>query len=306
MEPAQTLIRLQDTLPASNLNELRAQHYEALATEARLLAEQSRSDEITFPDELSSRFGDAAAQRAMAGQKDIFLSRLKVMEGRPTIFERTISGLETEIEGPEGQMASSQSRKVLIDDQLADVQSVYDHSLADKPRMLALQGTKAEFEGAVTGYKSSIGVARQRIGETELRRSELKSPRDAEIDEQLRDTRARAYELGQRLAAAQAAMGRTVIRSPVAGIVTGLQVHTVGGVIAARQPTMNVVPVSDKLVVQATIDPLDIDQVVRGQDAQVWLLALNRRSQRPIEIVAPLAQRYMSWPVRFASWREAA
>lgn len=283
VEPAQTLIRLQNTLPSSNLNELRAQHYEALATEARLIAEQARAGEITFPEELSSKFGDSAAQRAMTGQQNIFLSRRKVMEDRLTIFERTISGLETEIEGLEGQMVSSESRLTLLNEQLADVQSLYDRSLADKPRLLALQGSKAELEGNIAGYKSSIGVARQRIGETELRRSELQSSRDAEIDEQLRETRARAYELGQRLAAAQDVMGRTEIRSPVAGVISGLQVHTVGGVIAAGQPLMDVVPVSDKLVVQATIDPLDIDQVVQGQDAQVWLLALNRRSQRPID-----------------------
>ena len=63
----------------------------------------------------------------------------------------------------------------------------------------------------------------------------------------------------------------------------GLDVHTIGGVIAAGQRLLDVVPLNDKLVVQATIDPLDIDQVAEGLPATVWLSAVNRRTQKGIE-----------------------
>ena len=101
--------------------------------------------------------------------------------------------------------------------------------------------------------------------------------------EELRAVRTRNYELSERLRTAENILDRSEIRAPVAGVVNGLQVHTVGGVIAAGQTVMDIVPVSDKLVVLATIDPLDIDQVRPDMAAQVWLSALNRRTDRPLE-----------------------
>lgn len=283
VEAGQVLIRLQDTVPSSSLNEVRAQYFETLATEARLLAEQQHREAISFPDELVQKVGDQAVQSAMAGQRGIFDSRRTLMSDRLSIFERTTAGLRTEIEGLEGQIAASESRRRLLGEELADVQRLFDRNLTDKPRLLQLQRDSAQLEGEIASYRAAIGTAEQKIEETALRRSELQNATETEVVQQLRDSRARAYELSQRLAAATDVMGRTEIRSPVSGVVTGLQVHTVGGVIAAGQPLMDVVPISDKLVVQATIDPLDIDQVSAGQDAQVWLSALNRRSQSPIE-----------------------
>ena len=283
VDAGQVLIRLQNTVPSSSLNEVQAQYFEARATEARLLAEQQKADEISFPEELTEKIGDQAAQSAMAGQRGIFDSRRTLLADRLNIFDRTTDGLKAEIEGLEGQIAASESRQRLLAEELADVQSLFERNLTDKPRLLQLQGDAAQLEGDIAGYRASIGTARQKVEETALRRSELRNAMETEVVQQMRDSRTRAYELSQRLAAATDVMGRTEIRSPVSGVVSGLLVHTVGGVIAAGQPLMDVVPVSDKLVVQATIDPLDIDQVTAGQEAQVWLSALNRRSQRPIE-----------------------
>ena len=46
-------------------------------------------------------------------------------------------------------------------------------------------------------------------------------------------------------------LGRTEIRSPSSGIVMGLQAHTTGGVIAPAQEILQVVPVGDRLVIEA-------------------------------------------------------
>lgn len=283
VETGQVLIRLQDTVPASARNELQAQYFEALATEARLAAEQAGQETITFPEELTAKFGDVAARGAMAGQESIFASRRELLAERQTILERTKGGLESEITGLEGQIASSERRLELLAEELAAVESLFEKQLANKPRVLQLQREKAELEGEIAEYHARIGTARQRIEEAELRLSELRTSMVADMAEQLRETRARAYELSQQLTAAEDVMGRTDIRSPVTGIVTGLNVHTVGGVIDAGQPLLDVVPISDKLVVRATIDPLDIDQVAQGLPAKVWLSALNRRSQLPID-----------------------
>ena len=283
VEAGQILIRLQSTGPASARNELQAQYFEVITEEARLVAEQMGLSEISFPDELTQKVGDKMLRAAMAGQQKILDNRRGLLTDRETILERTKGGLQSEIIGLEGQAEASEKRRDLISEELTDAEELYESNLISKTRMLQLRREKAEQEGEIARYRAEIGTVQQRLEEAELRFSEFKAGLAAQVTEDLQQIRARAYELGQRLAAAQDVMGRTEIQSPVAGVVTGLNVHTVGGVIDTGQPLLDIVPISDKLVVQATIDPLDIDQVTEGLFAQVWLTALNRRSEAPIE-----------------------
>lgn len=283
VEANQILIRLEDTLPGSTLNEVQAQYFEALALEARLLAERDGSEQVTFPSELTDKIGDKAAQDAIAGQESIFVSRSSLLQEQFSILERTREGLESEIEGLQGQIEAGERQLAIVEEELATVTRLFEQQLVDRPRVLALERSKAELEGGNAQYRAQIGEARQRVEEARLRVAELEATRANEIEEELRTVRARVYELGQRLSAARNVVDRTAIRAPVAGIVVGLNVHTVGGVIAAGERLLDIVPVNDRLIVQAAIDPLDIDQVAVGLPAKVWLSAVNRRTHLAID-----------------------
>ncbi len=277
------LIRLQNTVPVSVLNQLQGQYFEALATEARLIAERDGSPMIVFPKELTAGSADSAVSAAIMGQQSIFTHRRRLLGERLSILDRRIGGLKDEISGLEGQIRSSRKQMALIGEELEGVVTLFKKNLINKPRLLSLQRRKAEIEGTLSEYRAAIARAQQGIEESELRKTELKASQVTEVVEQLRSEGARAYELGQRLAAARDVLRRIEIRSPIDGIVVGVKVHTVGGVIAAGQPLLDIVPSNDKLVVQASIDPLDIDQVKAGLPATVRLTALNVRTQVPIE-----------------------
>ena len=57
-----------------------------------------------------------------------------------------------------------------------------------------------------------------------------------------------------------------------------LDVHTVGGVVSAGQQIMLVVPAADKLIVEAKVQPQDIDQVHIGQAAVMRFTNFNSRT----------------------------
>jgi len=283
VQAGQVLLRLDDTASSSSRNELLGQYYEGLATEARLLAEQAGADKIDFPAELTDKFGDAAIARAMKGQEDIFTSRKAMLAERVAIGDRTRKQLESQINGLKGQIAAAETRLGLVREEEASVESLLAKNLVPVTRRLELQRSAAELGGEIASYQAAIATAEQRIEEEALRISDLRNTQANEVVEQLRTTRARNYELAEQLRTAEDVLKRGEIRSPVAGVVKGLQVHTIGGVVGAGQTLMEIVPVSDKLVVQATIDPMDIDQVRPNMAAQVWLSALNRRTERPFD-----------------------
>ena len=58
----------------------------------------------------------------------------------------------------------------------------------------------------------------------------------------------------------------------------GLQVHTAGGVVAAGEPIMQIVPTGDRLVVEAQVQLQDINRIWPGMPAEVRFSAFNSRA----------------------------
>lgn len=88
-------------------------------------------------------------------------------------------------------------------------------------------------------------------------------------------------ELG-RLAAEMKRMGtnrkRLEVRAPISGRIHALQVHTVGGVVKPGQELLQIVPSDATLIVEARVNPADIDQVARDQPVSITLSSFNQRS----------------------------
>ena len=78
--------------------------------------------------------------------------------------------------------------------------------------------------------------------------------------------------------AASDQLERLRIRAPVSGTVIGLNVFTVGGVIAPGQTLMDIVPDKADLVVGARVSVDDADDLRVGQQAQVRFLSLHERN----------------------------
>lgn len=68
---------------------------------------------------------------------------------------------------------------------------------------------------------------------------------------------------------------RSQLKAPVKGIVKNIRVNTIGGVIQAGQDILEIVPVEDKLVVQAYISPKDVAFIRTGQEAIVKISAYD-------------------------------
>lgn len=70
-------------------------------------------------------------------------------------------------------------------------------------------------------------------------------------------------------------MVRTLIRSPLDGIVKKLHINTIGGVVQPGADLMEIVPVEDTLLVEAQISPKDIGFLQVGMKSVVKLTAYD-------------------------------
>ena len=109
-----------------------------------------------------------------------------------------------------------------------------------------------------------MAKARQTIAESEGDLLGLQNDRQKDIADDMRDTEKKLHELQEQAQAAADVLARTEIKAPENGTVTDLRVHTTGGVIAAGEAVLDLVPEADRLVVEAEVRPEDIDRRACG------------------------------------------
>lgn len=293
----QPLVQLRDVQPAAELRQLEWQHVEAKAIVARLLAEQTDSREIDFPDDLLARDGEPSVASLIAGQRGILLSRQALIQEKLSVLDNKIIQAQEEIKGLEGKLQAKRRQRGYAIQELESVEEALTKSLVPESHVLTLRQRLAEIDGDVSGYRSQIARIRQNVLEMRLQISEERAAYTAEVSEQLHAQRARLFELSQQIVAARDVLRRTRIVSPIDGVVVNLQIHTKDGVITAGQPLLEVVPVADDLVIHAFVDPEDIDEVVVGMPADVRLTSISRRSRVPLTgVVSQLSADRLSDP----------
>lgn len=68
---------------------------------------------------------------------------------------------------------------------------------------------------------------------------------------------------------------RSEIKAPLRGVVKNIRINTVGGVVQAGQDILEIVPLDEKLLVQAYISPKDVAFIRTGQEAIVKISAYD-------------------------------
>ena len=77
------------------------------------------------------------------------------------------------------------------------------------------------------------------------------------------------HDLEQQFSTVMDRVERSDIKSPVSGTVLNLKPNTIGAVIVSGKTLVEVVPLSQRLVVEARVSPMDIDRVRVGQDVEL-------------------------------------
>jgi HlyD family secretion protein len=284
VEAGQALVRLDDTRPRAALQVLQGQLWDAQAREARLLAERDGQSAIQYPQALLDVVKDnPAVSEILNGQNKIFDTRRRLQESRIDVIRQRKAQTEREIEGLRFQEGAAAKRGAIIREELASVQPLVTKGLQTKPRLLQLEREQAEIEGRRGDTLAQIARAQQAVGEADAQILKLESDLHSEVAQTLRETQSQIFQLLERIQAATDVLARTEIRAPEAGTVTELRIHTPGGVVAAGEPLMDLVPRQDRLIVRAQVKPDDIDLVRPGLQALVRLLPYKQRRVPPVE-----------------------
>lgn len=274
----QVLLRLDD-VEARALHDLLDGRLAALAAqEARLLAEREDRETLVFPDELAALRGQAGVAEVLDGQQRIFVAGREALEGRIAVLNRRIAQRNAQILALQAQRGSATEQLALVQDEMEGVRAMVERGLERRPRLLALERQAAYLRGQLGDHANRVAEVEEAIAETELEILNVRLARIETAAVELRDVQAQRAEVEERLAEARVKLTRRDVVAPQAGIVLNLRYHTIGGVVPPGGAILDLVPDEDRLIVEARVDPTDIDVVRAGLKANVALSAYKSRT----------------------------
>ncbi|WP_299623053.1 HlyD family type I secretion periplasmic adaptor subunit [uncultured Tateyamaria sp.] len=166
------------------------------------------------------------------------------------------------------ERALLQARQLDFVSRREGAQRVLDQAAKEKDLLEDLLDRKIVALIEVTRARKAHADARIKLDEiitqTELERAQAYS-----------DTLKELGTLRQNFKAAQDQLRRTVLLSPMRGIVNNLSVTTIGGVVRPGEEILQIIPLDEELFVEARVAPKDIAGVRAGQEATIKLSAYD-------------------------------
>ncbi len=280
----QVLVRLDNTSAQARNDLVRGQYIAAKATASRLIAERDNATSISFPQELLSlEATDPQVKDTLDTQRNLFVTRREGLIGQINVLNQKIAQSNEEIRGYRDQITAANTQISLLGQEIGVVEGLLKTGNALRPRLLALQRSQADMIGQRGQAMAMVSRADQTINEAKITMINARTDFMNKVVAELKDTQVQLSTLQEQGRASADVVRRIEITAPLAGVVTGLTVHTVGGVVQPGETLMTLVPSDDRLVVEAHVAPQDIDVVHPGLTAQVRLTAFKMRYLRPVK-----------------------
>jgi len=141
--------------------------------------------------------------------------------------------------------------------------------------VLRLKRAEMETRGQLDATTLAIPRADSAIKEVQRKIDETRGKYRSEALTQLNEARTDLNKAQATGKALEDRVSRTLVTSPVRGIVKQLLVNTIGGVIQPGSDMVEIVPLDDTLLVEAKIRPQDIAFLHPGQEAVVKFTAYD-------------------------------
>jgi HlyD family secretion protein len=272
------LVRLDETVTRANLAIVQKGLIELYARKARLAAERDGADTVVTPKELADKTNNPDVQEELASERKLFELRRTARLGQKQQLRQRITQLQEEIRGLQAQQDAKTKETELIEQELGGMRELWKKNLISLDKLTALERETARLQGERGQLIASAAQAKGKIAETELQVLQVDQDLSSDVAKELRETDGKIGEYVERKVAAEDQLKRTDIRAPQDGVVFQSTANTVGGVVAAGDPIMLIVPEADNLLVEAKVDPKDIDKVQFGQPVLLRFSAFDIRT----------------------------
>lgn len=263
------LLRLDDTRFASNVGETEADRLGLLSRIERLNAEIN-DRELDFPPEIKEK-----APAIAKGEVDLYNSRRQQ-------FRNEIYGLEEQLVQKKQEQRDYVAKQTqfrnslnLLQQEIRMSEPLIAEGAISKVEVLRLKRAEVETQGQLESMTLAIPRADSAIKEIDNKIQETRGRYKSDALSQLTEAQTNLNKIAATGKALEDRVNRTLVVSPVKGIVQQMMVNTIGGVIQPGNDIVEIVPLDENLLVEAKISPRDIAFLHPGQNAVIKLTAYD-------------------------------
>lgn len=266
VEKGQELIELEATASDSSVEELDVRVTSLRVNIARLEAEDKNLDEPDYPADIVRKFPQLV-ERSLT----LFQTRKKRLSSDLESEREKIKQREQDIKQITSRQRNSRNSLRLLREQIEISAGLLADGLTSRYKHLGFLKEESKLKSSIEEDTAKLAKARSALAQAKADIQEIRNSYYASVRQELQDDRMELEEFSQRLRKFRDNLKRTVIRSPVAGVIKTLYVVSVGEVVRPGLTIMDIVPAGDKLVVEARLPISDIGYVKDGQKAVVKL-----------------------------------
>jgi adhesin transport system membrane fusion protein len=270
VEKGDVLVRLDNTVAASQFREAFAKSLEHEAAIARLTAEAGQKTEIAFPKIVLENDSQITAD-----QQVIFEARRKQLDLEIKILLSEFDQKKQEIEEVKGRRRELRKNLALAVEQKNIAKPLMKKGLYSRVDYIKLEREVVRLRSEINALGRSLPRIQKETDEALKKMEQRRAEYGSQALEEISRRRVELNSLKEILAAGEDRVKRTDVRSPVRGSVKQIIINTIGGVVRPGDPILEIIPVDDTLLFEVRIRPADIAFLYPGQKAKIKITAYD-------------------------------
>lgn len=262
----EALIVLEPTRSQAEVDEL-ALRIAALKTDMiRLNAEAALETSLVFGNEFEARH-----PHLVRNSRELFEIRTRKFLADVAVLEVMVEQRHHAMNETAARLKKDQAILDVITEQVQISSDLLAQKLSNRMKHLLLLREEAELRGGIGIHQAALDKQKASVAEAQ---TQLAAMRAAFVERARteRDSISRSLsELSERLVKFKDSLSRTVLRSPVDGVIKSIHPAAQGEVVKPGATVLDIVPSGDDLIVEARMATQDIGFVQIGNPVQLQL-----------------------------------
>ena len=269
VEAGQVLVKIDDTSFSSSYEENRLRYIELKAKSIRLDAEATGKP-FKVDKKTKAEMTDLILQ-----EESLYYINKQQLSKKLNILKEQVAQRENELREAQAKEQQLSTTYKLINKEVEITKPLVQSGLVSQVEYLQLSREATATKGELDAVSLSIPRIRSRIAEAKDKIEEARLEFQYKAKEELNKVSAEMSRILESGEALEDRVNRTLVRSPVKGIVKQLLVNTINGVVQPGMDIVEIVPIQDNLLIETKIKPSDIAYLYPGQKAIVKFTAYD-------------------------------
>lgn len=263
VEQGQLLVRLDDSQSSSALGQLEAENQRLEARAARLEREGTGGG------------GGCAEGTACAEEQRLAAVRRATAQSRESGLAAAVEQRRRDLQEGQATVAALENSARLAQDQVNMLSPLAAKGIVPQTELLTAQRELVDVQGRLSAARQGVGRASAAISEAQAQLSQARFDFRQQALSERSEIATKIAVNTENMKGASARLERNELRAPAKGYVNDVKVTTVGGFVNPGEQLMQIVPVGDKLLVEARVAPKDIAFIKVNDPANVKVTAYD-------------------------------